>query len=80
MKVGHHEEGLSLNHTEMAAFVLALCGTPATKLMLYLCDNQAQLKAMKKWVDEGVKITLVGVPLADISLEARIDGTTSLQI
>jgi len=38
--------------------------------MLYLCDNQALLKAVKKWVGEGGKATLVGAPDADILLEA----------
>jgi len=38
--------------------------------MLYLCDNQALLKAVKRWVDEGEKAMLVGVPDADILLEA----------
>ena len=68
--MGHQEEGLCSNRPEISDFVLALCGTPVTKPMLYLCDNQAQLKAVKKWVGEGVKATLVGVPRADISLEA----------
>ena len=40
-----------------AAFVLALRGTPVTKPMLYLCDNQALLKAVKRWVGEGGKAT-----------------------
>jgi len=52
-KVGHEEEGSSSNHPELAAFVLALRGTPMTKPMLYLCDNQALLKAVKRWVGEG---------------------------
>ena len=51
-------------------FVLALCGTTVTKYMLYLCDNQALLKAVKKWVGEGEKATLVGALDADILLEA----------
>jgi len=38
-KVGHEEEGSSSNRPELAAFVLALRGTPVTKPMLYLCDN-----------------------------------------
>ena len=41
-----------------------------TKPMLYLCDNQALLKAVKRWVGEGGKATLVGAPDADILLEA----------
>jgi len=64
-KVGRKEEGSSLNHPELAAFVLALRGTPVTNPMLYLCDDQALLKAVKRWVCEGGKATLV-----DILLEA----------
>jgi len=69
-KVGREEERSSSNRPELAAFVLALRGTPVTKPMLYLCDNQALLKAVKRWVGEGGKATLVGVPDADILLEA----------
>jgi len=79
-KVGREEEGSSSNRPELAAFVLALRGTPVTKHMLYLCDNQALLKAVKRWVCEGGKATrwvceggkatLVGAPDADILLEA----------
>jgi len=68
--VGREEEGSSVNRLELAAFVLALRGTPVTKPMLYLCDNQALLKAVKRWVGEGGKATLVGAPDADILLEA----------
>jgi len=38
--------------------------------MLCLCDNQGLLKAVKRWVGEGVKAMLVGAPDADILLEA----------
>ena len=69
-KVGREEEGSSSNCPELAAFVLALCGTPVTKPMLYLCDNQALLKTVKGWVGEGGKAILVGEPDADILLEA----------
>ena len=68
--MGHEEGGSSSNHPELAAFVLALRGTPVTKSMLYLCDNQALLKAVKRWVGEGGTATLVGVLDADILLEA----------
>jgi len=47
-KVRCEEEGSSSNRAELAAFVLALHGIPLTKPMLYLCDNQALLKAMKR--------------------------------
>jgi len=69
-KVGREEEGSSSNRPELVAFVLALRGTPVTKHMLYLCDNQALLKAVKRWVGEGGKATLVEAPDADILLEA----------
>ena len=69
-KVGREEEGSSSNHPELAAFVLALHGTPVTNPMLYLCDKQALLKAVKRWVGEGGKATLVGAPDADILLGA----------
>jgi len=70
--VGREEEGFSSNRLEIATFVLALCSTPVTKPLLYLCDNQALLKAVKRWVgaSEGGKSTLVGAPDADILLEA----------
>jgi len=69
-KVGRKEEGSSSNCPELAAFVLALRGTPVTKPMLYLCYNQALPKAVKRWVGEGGKATLVRAPDADILLEA----------
>jgi len=69
-KVGREEEGSSSNCPELAAFVLALHCTPVTKRMLYLCDNQALLKAVKRWVGEGGKAMLVGAPDADILVEA----------
>ena len=69
-KVGHEEQGSSSNRQELATFVLALRGTPVTTPMLYLCANQALLKAVRRWVGEGGKATLVGAPDADILLEA----------
>ena len=36
----------------------------------YLCNNQALLKAVKRWVGEGGKATSTGAPDADILLEA----------
>jgi len=47
-KVGREEEGSSSNRPELAVYVLALRGTPVTTPMLYWCDNQALLKAVKK--------------------------------
>jgi len=47
-KVRRDKEGSSSNRLELAAFVLALRGTSVTNPMLYLCDNQALLKAVKR--------------------------------
>jgi len=69
-KVRHEKEGSSSNRPELAGFVLALRGTPVTSPMLYLCDNRPLLKAVKRWVGEGGKVTLVGLPDTDILLEA----------
>jgi len=68
--MGCKEEGSSLILPGLAALVLAVRSTPVTTPMLYLCDNQALLKAVKRWVGEGGKATLVGAPDADILLEA----------
>jgi len=38
--------------------------------MLYCCDSHALLKAVKKWISEGGRATLVGAPDADILREA----------
>jgi len=38
--------------------------------MLYLCNNQALLKVVTRWVSEGRKATLVGALDADILLKA----------
>jgi len=43
---------------------------PCDKTHAYLCNNQALLKAVKRWVGEGGKATLVGVPDANILREA----------
>ena len=70
-KVGRDEEGSSSsNRPELAALVEALRGTPKDKPMLYLCNNQALLKAVMRWVSEGGKATLAGAPDADTLREA----------
>jgi len=38
--------------------------------MLYLCDNQALLKAVKRWVGKGGSATSAGASDPDILLEA----------
>jgi len=69
-KVGRKEGGSSSNRSKLASFVFALHGNPVSNPMLYLCDNQALLKAVKRWVGKGGKVTLVRAPDADILREA----------
>jgi len=38
--------------------------------MLYLCDNQALLEAVRRWVGKGRKAKLKGAPDSCILLEA----------
>jgi len=67
---GGTQRGRIQHEPSRTSFVLALHGTPVTDPMLYLCDNQALLKALKRWAGEGEKATLVGAPDADILREA----------
>jgi len=62
-KVGRGEEGSSSNRPELAAFFLV---RRDTLTLLFLCDNQSLLKAVNRWICEGGKTTLVGLPDADI--------------
>ena len=75
-KVGREEEGSSSNRPELAAFLLALCDMLIEEPLLFLCDNQSLLplvvKAVNRWIGEGGKATLMGVPDADI-LAAAIE-------
>ena len=60
--VGREEEGTSSNRPELAALVLALRATKTTDDMLYLCDNQALLKAVQKCTADGPRQTIVNAP------------------
>jgi len=66
------EEGSSSTRRELTAFFLALRDTLIEEQLLYLYDNQSLLKAVKRWIGEGGKATLVGAPDADI-LAAAIE-------
>jgi len=63
-------ERIQLEPSGANGLCLGIMQHPCDKPMLYLCDNQALPKAVKRWVGEGGKVTLVGAPDADILLEA----------
>jgi len=73
--VGREEEGSSSDRPELAAFLLALRDTLIEEPLpvLYLCDNQSLLKAVNRWIGEGGKATLVGVPDGADILAAAIE-------
>jgi ubiquitin len=65
-RVGREEEGTSSNRPELGGVVLALQSAALSEDVLMLCDNEAVLCAIKKWVGQGGKATLATAPDADI--------------
>jgi ribonuclease HI len=63
------EEGASSNRPELGGVVLALQSAALSEDVLLLCDNEAVLCAIKKWVGQGGKATLATAPDADILRE-----------
>ena len=53
---------IQLEPSRTSSLCLGITRNPLTTPMLYLCDNQALLKAVKRWVGEGGQATLVGAP------------------
>ena len=53
----------------MGGVVLALQSAALSEDVLLLCDNEAVLCAIKKWVGQGGKATLATAPDADILRE-----------
>jgi len=68
-RVGREEECMSSNRPELGGIVLALQSTALSEDALLLCDNEAVLKIIKKWVGQGGKATLATAPDADVLRE-----------
>jgi ribonuclease HI len=68
-RVGREEEGMSSNRPELGGIVLALQSAALSEDALLLCDNEAVLCVIKKWVGQGGKATLATAPDADILRE-----------
>jgi ribonuclease HI len=60
-RVGREEEGTSSNRPELGGIVLALQSAALSEDALLLCDNEAVLCVMKKWVGQGGKATLATI-------------------
>jgi ribonuclease HI len=68
-RVGREDEGTSSNRPELGGMVLALQSAALSGDALLLCDNEAVLRVIRKWVGQGGKATLATAPNADILRE-----------
>jgi ribonuclease HI len=69
MRVGREDEGTSSNRPELGGVVLALQSAALSEDALLLCDNEAVLRVIRKWVGQGGKTTLATAPDAGILRE-----------
>jgi ribonuclease HI len=69
VRIGREDEGTSSNRPELGGVVLALQSAALSEDALLLCDNEAVLRVIRKWVGQGGKATLATVPDADILRE-----------
>jgi ribonuclease HI len=69
VRVGREDEGTSSNRPELGGVVLALQSAALSEDALLLCDNEAVLRVIRKWVGQGGKATLATAPDADILRE-----------
>ena len=60
---------MSSNRPELGGIVLALQSAALSEDALLLCDNEAVLCVIKKWVGQGGKATLATAPDPDILQE-----------
>ena len=66
VRVGREEEGTSSLRPELAAIARTLQAIPLETDLLYLCDSEAALYRMSRWIGSGPRTTLAGDPNADI--------------
>jgi hypothetical protein len=66
VRVGREEEGVSSLRPELAAIARTLQATPVESDLLYLCDSEAALNKMSRWIGNGPRTTLAGDANADL--------------
>jgi hypothetical protein len=76
-RVGREEEGTSSNRPELGGIVLVLQSAALSEDALLLCDNEAVLCVIKKWVGQGGKATLATATDADILREIVLGPSCS---
>jgi hypothetical protein len=68
VRVGREEEGVSSLRPELAAIARTPQATPVESDLLYLCDSEAALNKMSRWIGSGPHTTLAGDANADIMI------------
>ena len=66
VRVGREEEGVSSLRAELAAMARALQAAPTEKDLIYLCDSEAALNKISRWIGSGPRTPLAGDANADI--------------
>jgi ribonuclease HI len=68
VRVGREEEGVSSLRSELAAMARTLQAAPAESDLIYLCDSEAALNKISRWIGSGPRTTLAGDANADIMI------------
>jgi hypothetical protein len=66
VRVGREEEGVSSLRQELAAMARTLQATSLEVDLLCLCDSEAALSKVSRWIGSGPRTTLAGDANADI--------------
>ena len=66
VRVGREEEGISSLRPELAAIARTLQALPLETDLLYLCDSEAALSRVSRWIGSGPRTTFAGDANADI--------------
>ncbi len=66
VRVGREEEGVSSQRPELAVIARTLQATSLEVDLLYLCDSEAALNKVSRWIGSGPRTTLAGDANADI--------------
>jgi ribonuclease HI len=66
--VDREEEGVRSIRPELSSIARTLQATPVESDLLYLCDSEAVLNTMLRWIGSGPRTTLAGDANADIMM------------
>ena len=66
VRVGRGEEGVSSLRSELAAIARTLQTVSVESDLLYLCDSEAALNKISRWIGSGPRTTLAGDANGDI--------------